>query len=198
MKRIDITNQRYGKLTAKKLIGGRRSYWLCDCECGNKIEVQLSSLRTGNTKSCGCIHKDQLINRNIANAKHGMSHSRVERIHAGMIARCYKKTHKSYESYGGRGISVCDEWRDAATFIGWALENGYEDGLQIDRIDNDKGYDPSNCRWVSSKQQGNNRRNNVLITHGGETRTLSEWGDILNIPKGSLTYRHKNGSLFAL
>ena len=198
MRRLDITGERYGRLTAKKLIGGRRSVWVCECDCGNEAEVQLSALRTGNTKSCGCIHKEQLANRNVANTKHGMSHSRVARTHAGMVARCYKPTHKSYKSYGGRGIKICDEWRDCGAFIQWALSSGYEHGLQIDRINPNGNYEPSNCRWVTSKQQGNNRRNNVRITHNGETHTLSEWGEILNIPKGSLTYRHKNGSLFAL
>jgi hypothetical protein len=92
-----------------------------------------------------------------------------------MKLRCHTTTNKDYERYGGRGITVCEEWKNFSTFYEWAMANGYQDNLTIDRIDNDGNYEPSNCRWTTQKEQQNNRRNNHLITHNGETHTIAEW-----------------------
>ena len=106
-----------------------------------------------------------------------------------MMWRCYRKEHTSYKYYGGRGISICDEWQTFKPFYEWALSNGYQENLTLDRIDNNGNYEPSNCRWVTQKIQGNNRRNNHLISYNGETKTISEWADVLGITHQALEYR---------
>ena len=116
--------------------------------------------------------------------------TRIHTIWLGIISRCYNKKCRIYKFYGGRGIHVCDEWKnDIMLFYDWAVSNGYADNLTIDRIDNDGDYEPSNCRWVNRKQQANNRRSNTRLTLNGETHTLSEWGDITGISSATLWNR---------
>lgn len=108
--------------------------------------------------------------------------SRLNNIHHSMLQRCYYKKHHAYNLYGGRGITVCDEWKNNfKAFKKWALANGYQDSLTLDRIDNNKGYSPENCRWATQKQQCNNRTNNHLVTYRGKTKTLAEWCDELGL-----------------
>lgn len=126
--------------------------------------------------------------------KHRMSHTRLYRVWDGMISRCHREKYHSYKRYGGRGITVCDEWRnDFHAFYEWAIRNGYHEGLSIDRIDNDKGYSPDNCRWVTMKVQGNNKRSNHYIEYNGETHTIAEWSEILGIPRNVLYHRFERG-----
>lgn len=106
-----------------------------------------------------------------------------------MRERCRREKNKRYKNYGGRGIRVCEEWNDYITFKKWALANGYNDGLTIDRIDNDGNYEPSNCRWVDRASQANNKSNNHLITHNGETHTAMEWSRITGIPYRTILSR---------
>lgn len=106
-----------------------------------------------------------------------------------MIWRCYRKEHNSYKYYGARGISVCDEWQTFEPFYQWALSNGYKENLTLDRINNDGNYEPSNCRWITIKEQANNRRTNRLIIYNGETKTISEWAELLGITHQALEYR---------
>jgi len=129
--------------------------FLCRCECGNEIIVPTYRLTNGNTKSCGCFKSDTQRARLL---KHGFSCTRIHRCWDRMIQRCHNPKHKAYFYYGERGISVCDEWRNASIFIEWALANGYSDSLTLDRINNDGNYEPSNCRWVDMKTQAINRR----------------------------------------
>jgi hypothetical protein len=111
-----------------------------------------------------------------------------------MVARCHRKNTKAYPAYGGRGITVCDEWKNSfQSFYDWAMENGYNDGLSIDRIDNDKGYSPVNCRWVTMDTQSNNRRSNVTVEYNGESHTVAEWAKILGIKYGTLHKRLEEG-----
>ena len=117
-----------------------------------------------------------------------------------MISRCYNKNNKRYDSYGGRGINICDEWLDKTNgfinFYKWSIENGYEEGLSIDRINNDYGYYPENCRWTDRKTQQNNTRFNKIIEFNGEKHTLSEWSEILNISYTVLSTRlNRNWSI---
>lgn len=163
----------------------------CECACGKIIEVQAQHLRTGNTSSCGC-KKVELQNK--ARMKHGLSKTRIFNIWQGMKARCYNSKTVGYENYGGRGISVCSEWlNDFMCFYEWSINNGYSEELSIDRIDVNGNYEPSNCRWADDETQANNKRNNIIITHNGETMNLSQWAKKLDIPVHVLINRRNLG-----
>ena len=128
------------------------------------------------------------------NYKHGLAHSRIDHIYKGMIARCEKKDAINYERYGGRGINVCDEWKkDKRKFFEWAFENGYSEEMTLDRIDNNKGYSPSNCIWSTIEEQNNNRRSNRFLEAFGERKTLAQWSRSTGIRIGTLHARLKNG-----
>lgn len=174
----DITNQKFGRLTAIKYLGQDEqcsAIWLCKCDCGNIIKIDGRNLRRGNTKSCGCLRKE-------LNTTHGKSNSKLFNIWTGMKQRCYDEHCKSYKDYGGRGIVVCNDWlNDFQIFHDWAMNNDYQEGLTIDRIDNNKGYSPKNCHWATRKQQNRNTRKNKSFTINGETHCLSEWCEIYNI-----------------
>lgn len=193
----DITGNRYGRLTAiSRGANNNRgeATWLCRCDCGREVVVVQHSLKSGNTMSCGCIRREQLADRNRSNAKHGMKGTRLYQAWHNMKDRCLREKCKEYPRYGGRGITVCDEWRDSfEAFRDWALANGYQEGLTIDRTDNDGPYAPSNCRWATAKEQSNNRRSNYTITFNGETHTLKEWAEIHDIPYGLLKNRVRAG-----
>lgn len=155
----DITGQRFGRLTVICRDGtnrNRASTWRCMCDCGNEVIAVGSNLRTGWTQSCGCLRKDQL-------TTHGKRKSRLWVVWMGMRRRCNKPYDKAYNNYGARGITICKEWDDFQAFHDWAMANGYDENAPrgqctIDRIDNDKGYCPENCRWVDTKTQNSNRR----------------------------------------
>ena len=181
---IDLTGQKFGRLTVIKYVG--KSKWLCKCECGNEKIVSTTHLKN-DTKSCGCLRAENTKKRN---TKHGFRYSRLYIIWKDIKRRCYNKNSKSYYLYGERGIIVCQEWLDDfMNFYDWAMPNGYKDNLTIDRIDVNGNYEPSNCRWVDRKIQANNKRNNCNITYNNETHTLSEWAEILNINYDKLRYR---------
>lgn len=170
-------------------------YWfLCKCDCGKRFLVRGGDLK--NTKSCGCMTREYMSR----SAKtHGESKTGLYSIWHHMIERCYKPYNKSYADYGGRGITVCPEWRnDYVAFRDWALRNGYDNDARfmectLDRIDVNGNYEPSNCRWVSMKEQCNNRRNNKFLTYNGETHTMSEWAEIIGIHVDTLWRRQKRG-----
>lgn len=133
------------------------SRWLCECSCGNRVIVFGQGLRRGTSKSCGCL---ALEIRRKTPYKHGQTDSRLYSIWHGIKKRCNTPSSTAYKTYGGRGIKVCKEWEsDFEEFYNWSIRNGYKDDLELDRIDNYKGYNPDNCRWVTHKENCANRRN---------------------------------------
>jgi hypothetical protein len=146
----------------------------CRCLCGKERIVILKHLRSGNTKSCGCLQRDKAGKRW---RTHGMTGSRLHVVWKGMRGRCERPTFKAYRNYGGRGIKVCREWHTFRNFYDWAMANGYRQGLTIERIDNDGNYEPDNCRWATRKEQIKNRRNTKFLTAFGETKPMTEWVD---------------------
>lgn len=203
----DIVGNRYDRLLVEYEVPSIHEgvpRYMCLCDCGNKKEVDKYQLTRGAVRSCGCLAKEiwaELMKSGAVggfNKKHGMRGTRLYSIINGIKERCYNPNRKVYKDYGGRGIIVCDEWlNDYGAFCDWAIQNGYNDTLTIDRIDNNGNYCPENCRWVTMKKQSNNRRNNKLIEYKGETKTISEWCDIFGIDK-KLFYHRYNESHWPL
>ena len=202
-KKIDLTKHKYGMLTVISETDKRDkygySYWLCLCDCGNYTEVQRKHLRTNKRpRSCGCLVK-----------KHGMYGSREYRIWGGIMQRCTNQNNTNYNNYGGRGISVCERWHN---FINFYNDIGIiPDGMSIDRIDNNKGYNPENCRIATAITQAQNKRIlkkntsgitgvyfdksrhkwSVQITVDGKTKNLGRFADIFSAASARLSYENK-------
>lgn len=199
MKKVDITNQRFGRLIALKRCErpkGHPAVWLCLCDCGNYKEVTLNHLRRG-TKSCGCLSKEiaperaKLAKLKERAIKHGDFGTKLYGVWAGMKRRCNNPNVLHYEDYGGRGIKVCDSWNDYINFKEWAISSGYKEGLTLDRIDVDGNYEPSNCRWVGWHTQQRNRRNTVKIEYEGRMVTMQELSEITGIKAHTLDARRR-------
>lgn len=177
-----LEGQRFGRLTVicfHHKDKSRSRYYLCKCDCGNKVIIYKYNLIRGLTKSCGCLNSELAIKRF---RKHNKTNSRVYKCWLGMKNRCYNKNEPAFYRYGGRGITVCDEWKnDFMAFYDWAMANGYKDDLTLDRINNNGDYGPSNCRWATMKEQQRNRRDNKIIEYNGEKHCVAEWGEILGI-----------------
>lgn len=195
--KIDLTGGRFGRLRVIGEAGRKRKevLWECVCDCGNTVFVPGYSLRKGHTKSCGCLVSEKAKE---ANTKHGLYGTRIHGVYTNMKTRCYNPKYYLFKRYGGRGITVCDEWLGPdglSNFVSWALKNGYSENLSLDRIDNDKGYSPDNCRWVTMKQQQNNRSNNRIITVNGVKKTMAEWADATEASYATLQWHVKAGDV---
>ncbi|WP_140398241.1 hypothetical protein [Blautia sp. An249] len=194
--KIDLTGQKYGRLTVLKCegtIGRRRMMWLCQCDCGKQVIVQGTHLRSGHTKSCGCLNAEKISS---VNYKTGLCRTKLYYTYCNMCNRCNRENNSEYSDYGGRGITVCNEWIGVDGFLNfsnWALSNGYYDGLTLDRIDNDKGYSPDNCRWVDKFVQANNKRNNHFIKVNGEVGTVANIARKYNVDYWNLLHYSKGG-----
>ena len=153
----DYTGRTFGRLIAveyDKSVKGK-SYWMCKCECGEMKSIALNSLTSGKTLSCGCLRNERVAAKCTT---HGMSKTRLHKEWRGIKYRCLNPNSTRYRYYGGRGIMICDEWKESfVSFMEWSNKNGYDDSLTIDRIDNNGNYEPNNCRWTTQLQQGHNR-----------------------------------------
>ena len=200
MKKIDVAGQRFGRLTVIKRNGKKYggSAWLCKCDCGNEKTIALQHLKNG-TKSCGCLTKEIAQERGYKSRigdrtrKHGDFGTKLYNVWAGMKRRCNNGKALHYEDYGGRGIIVCDEWHDYLNFKEWSLNNGYEEGFSLDRIDVNGDYEPSNCRWATWVQQQNNRRHNLKFNYDGKEYTLRQLSNMTGIKYRTLLGRYQRG-----
>ena len=195
---IDLTGMRFGRLVVLERAedhiypsGKHRPRWKCKCDCGKEIITNGNYLKNGDTKSCGCAHHDMLVKRNY---KHGISDRHpIYVIWCHMKERCYRERCEGYKYYGGRGITVCDLWKnDFKSFYDWSIDNGWAPKLSIDRIDNNGPYSPENCRWVDRITQMNNTRANVIVEFKGEKHTIAEWARLKNISYSALKQRIVN------
>lgn len=206
MQFIDLSGQKFGRLTVIKRVENikGRTAFLCKCECGNLINVIGHNLKIGTTKSCGCLLKEQ---RKIncqkmveydkkfkPQQKHGLCKHRLFKIWSNMKDRCLREKNTAYKDYGGRGITVCQEWMDDfINFYIWAMKNGYKDDLSIDRINVNGNYEPQNCRWADSKTQNRNSRQCKKIFYKGKYYSRGELAEFSCVSYNTLRYRLNNG-----
>lgn len=204
----DISGQKFNRLTvverAESRIlpsGVKSGQWLCRCDCGRLTVVNTSHLISGHTKSCGCYAKEKQI-ENGQKTKHGLTYSedgkvkRIYRIWSHMKTRCFNSNDDHFKDYGGRGITMCDEWKDSfQAFYDYVsqLPHYGEEGYSIDRINNDGNYEPGNVKWSTAYEQTNNRRNTIIVEFGSKNHTLAEWSKITGICYQTLFARYKAG-----
>lgn len=194
----DISGQTFSRLLVVEKVSkpdGGKAKWRCVCSCGNTMETTAYSLRSGETRSCGCLRAELLADRNKIikrNSENYRSrHPREYWSFMNMRSRCGNPKNPMYADYGGRGIKVCDEWATFAQF--YADMGDRPEGMTLDRKDTNGDYEPSNCRWATYEQQANNRRNNRLFEHDGRSMTIARWAAQAGIKKSSLAYRLKAG-----
>lgn len=195
----DLKGKTYGELTVLERTdnyispsGYEKTRWICKCNCGNLTKVTSQDLKRGDVVSCGCYS----IKSKIKNATtHGYSKEKLYGTWKGIKARCYNKNHKNYNDYGGRGIVMCNEWKESyVQFRQWCVNNNYESGMTVERINNDDCYSPHNCRLASRKEQASNRRSNRYITYNGESHNIQWWSEKTGIPYNKIHYRISLGN----
>lgn len=190
MSLIDLTDTRVNKLRVLRRVEnvGKQPAWLCICDCGTKKTILGMHLRAGKPVDCGCKYLER---QRASHVRHGMTDSPEWRAWKSMLDRCLNDNHPSWRHYGGRGITVCKRWL--------MFENFYSDmgprpeGMSLDRINNSKGYKPSNCRWATHAEQQNNRRSNVYLTLDGETKTMKQWAAHFGVKYSVVKERHADG-----
>lgn len=184
MKKIDLVGNKYGKLIVLEYsyTKAKKRYWKCQCDCGSIVYIPTINLTSGNTKSCGCLKHEIK-----SNYIHGKQKTRLYHIWQGMKSRCLNPNSIKFKNYGGRGIKICEEWKNNfMSFYNWAIENSYNTNKTraeqtLDRINNNDDYKPSNCRWTTHSQNCRNRNNNAYLTKDGVSKTIVEWSEELNL-----------------
>lgn len=195
----DLSNKRFGRLTVVGRAESKngKAYWLCKCDCGNLVVVCGCKLKSGETQSCGCIRKEILSKRR---KKHGITKKSLHNAWINMKTRCKNPNYIEYDRYGGRGITYCKEWENFENFMTWALNNGYQElkdskgrtKLSLDRIDNNGNYEPSNCRWATTKEQNRNK-NVAKYNYNGKLYCLVELAELSTVTTDTIRRRIKNG-----
>lgn len=190
----DLTGKKFGRLTALNLcekFSDGKTAWLCKCSCGNYKRVRATHLMAGMVQSCGCLRKEG------PHTTHGHSkNSRIYRIWSNMKSRCYNPNASEYSRYGGRGIRICDEWRnDFQVFYDWAMSQGYANNLSIDRKDTNGNYEPGNCQWATSRQQANNTSGNFQVLFDNKIITVAEVARKLNVSPFALYKKIKRRNI---
>lgn len=189
----DLTNQKFGQLTAikafKKPYNKNKYHWHCVCDCGRLVDVLSSNLTKGNSTSCGCTRNKKI---GALNLSHGLSKTRMYKIWVGVRKRCLNSSAKSYERYGGRGIGMSKKWD---TYLGFYNDmiNGYSDDLTLERIDPNGNYEASNCRWANATEQARNKTNTKLIEYDGLKLTAKGWQEITGTLSDTIQWRIKKG-----
>ena len=190
-RKIDLKGLKFGRLDVISEAGrdaAGNMAWLCRCSCGNEKVMSSNNIRSGASMSCGCFRLEQLRKKV---TRHGMRHTKIYNIWLCMIQRCTNPLNTGYDNYGGRGIQVCDRWRDFRLFyadMGEPLE-----GMQIDRIDVNGNYEPGNCRWINKKGQARNKRTTRILTYQGKSQSLAEWSEELSMNYYVLHSRLRRG-----
>lgn len=194
MRYKDITGQVFGRLIVLEYTNQRKGkviIWKCKCACGQVLLVNGQSMKSGNTKSCGCLDRESRSKAGMARRTHRKSRTSEHRVWTAMRSRCMNKSHESWASYGGRGITVCDRWFHFENFL--ADMGPRPRGTSLDRINNEGGYSPDNCRWATRREQQRNQRGNKLLTFQGETLCLIEWEERTGISSLAISTRIKRG-----
>lgn len=194
MKRYkDLKNKKFGNLMpiSMEYVKGKRAFWKCLCDCGNEKIIRADHLISGHTQSCGCISKST---HKATHSKHNKSDTKLYKIWSSIKQRCFYEKSTNYKNYGGRGISICKEWKDNfQSFYDWSISSGYKEGLSIDRVDVNGIYCPENCRWATIIEQSNNKRNNVIIEFNGVKKPLNYWEQKTGLSREIIYKRIRRG-----
>ena len=189
----NLTNKRFGEWSVMSFVGRnkyRQPIWKCRCSCGTVREIPESNLTRKASTNCGCLKSK---NQRKRAYKHGKVNTPLYRSWANMLQRCNNPKNPRFKDYGGRGVAVCEEWKDFTNFAKWANQNGYIEGLTIERVDVDGDYSPENCKWVPLREQSLNKRTTLYVTFNNEKKSLKEWAERFNISYGSLKKRLYQG-----
>ena len=183
----DLTGLRYGRLAVIERAANRNKhvYWLCQCDCGERVEVRADGLTRGSSVSCGC-YQHEIV------TKHGMWNTAAYKTWRGMLLRCKTSSHPAYPRYGGRGIKVCERWHDFLAFYADMYPKPFKTA-SLDRIDNEGDYCPENCRWATKKEQSRNRSDNRVLNYYGTERCVTEWAETLGMKVSALSMRLRKG-----
>lgn len=192
---MNLKGQKFGRWTVLEKSDKRSNgqYWLCKCDCGTIKEVSQTSLRNGRSTSCGCYHREEAKSIGERSKKHGDFGTHLYGVWAGMKRRCFNKNAKFYDDYGGRGITVCDEWLEYIPFKEWALSTGYHEGVSLERKNVNGDYCPDNCEWIPLSQQNDNKRNTIYIEYEGLCYTLKDIAEATGLKLRTIKGRYERG-----